>query len=268
MKIYFPQWQGSGIGKNIELGAKTVLEYLNDNRFILIPLSAIISGESGEKVHDINNYEAIFEQLNRLKSEIEKVKPNTIQTIGGDCGLEIVPVSYLNKKYPNLGVIWFDAHADLNRPCDSTSCNFHGMPLRTLLGEGEQKMTPLLSSLINPSQIHYVGLRDIDETEKIKIKEKAIYAPKNLDVADLVNTLEKKKISHLYLHFDFDCLDPRDYNKTYYQVPNGTNIGEADHCIGTLQGKFEIVGSSVRKSVTTEVSELKPIANIINLLMK
>ena len=110
------------------------------------------------------------------------------------------------------------------------------------------------------------SIQDLSAKEKIKIQEETIYAPKNLDIPDLVNTLEEKKISHLY--FDFDCLDPRDYNKTYYQVPNGTNIGEADHCIGTLQGKFEIVGSSVRKSVTTEVSELKPIANIINLLMK
>jgi len=268
MKIYFPQWQGSGLGRNIESGAKTVLEYLNDEAFVSVSLSDIIAGENGVKANNINNFDAITEQLTRLKLEIEKVNPNTIQTIGGDCGLEIVPVSYLNKKYPNLGVIWFDAHADINRPCDSASCNFHGMPLRALLGEGEVKMNSLLSSTIKASQIHYVGLRDIDETEKIRINEGNIYAPKNLDIPDLIKTLKAKGITSLYLHFDFDCLDPNDYYKTYYQVADGVKIKDAEDCIKAFEDEFEIVGSSVLESTTTKVSELEPIRNILNILMK
>ena len=59
MKIYFPQWQGSGTGKNIESGAKTVLDYLNNPEYIQIPLSQITAGENGVKKHDINNYEAV-----------------------------------------------------------------------------------------------------------------------------------------------------------------------------------------------------------------
>jgi len=268
MKIYFPQWQGSGNGKNIESGAQTVLNYLNDPSFVSIPLSQITAGEKGEKKYGIHNYEAIVEQLMRFKTSLEKKNPETLQIIGGDCGLEIVPVSYLNKKYQDLGVIWFDAHADINRPCDSASCNFHGMPLRTLLGEGEEKMHPLLSSTIKTSQIHYVGLRDIDATEQIRIDEGNIYAPKKLNIPELVATLQQKDITHLYLHFDFDCLEPRDYDKTYYQVPNGTTIREAEDCIKELQKNFAVVGSSVLESVTTTISELQPIENILNLLMR
>ncbi|MDY8137303.1 arginase family protein [Aquimarina sp. 2201CG5-10] len=267
MKIYFPQWQGSGTGKNIEPGAKTVLEYINDPEFVQIPLSNIIAGEEGEKKYDINNYDAITEQLERLKDHIKTTNPDTIKTIGGDCGLEIVPVSYLNKKYPNLGVIWFDAHADINRPCDSTSCNFHGMPLRTLLNEGEKKMKSLLFSTIKEHQIHYVGLRDIDETEQERITQGKIYAPLTLSPNHLVQTLKDKKITNLYLHFDFDCLEPSDYDKTYYQIPNGVKIKEAEECIKTLQDHFTIVGSSVLESVTTEISELQPIEGIINMLI-
>ena len=268
MKIYFPQWQGSGTGKNIESGAKTILDYLDDPEFKNILLSDIIAGKNDIQKHHINNYDAITEQLLRLKKEIESAKPDTIQTIGGDCGLEIVPVSYLNQKYPNLGVIWFDAHADINRPCDSSSCNFHGMPLRTLLGEGEKNMTPLLSSTINPSQIHYIGLRDIDIAEQERIDTGEIYAPKQIDVTNLIHTLKSKNISHLYLHFDFDCLEPTDYDKTYYQVPNGIKIKDAELCITSLKESFSIVGSSVLESVTTLSSELDPIKTIITLLMK
>ena len=268
MKVYFPQWQGSGTGKSIEPGAQTVLDYLNDTAFEAISLSDTIAGENGEKKYDINNYDAIVAQLTRLKTKLEKENPKKIQTIGGDCGLEIVPVSYLNKKYPNLGVIWFDAHADINRPCDSMSCNFHGMPLRTLLGEGEARMNSLLFSTINPSQIHYVGLRDVDLLEKKRIEEGNIYAPKALNIPAIIRTLKEKHITHLYLHFDFDCLEPEDYDKTYYQVPDGLKTIEAEACIKSLKNEFEIVGASVLESVTTKVSELKPIENILNTLMK
>ena len=137
MKVYFPQWQGAGTGKGIKDGAKTILDYLENPNFTHIPLSPIPAGKEEAQEYHINNFSAIKEQLLRFKAHLEKEQPTTLQTIGGDCGLEIVPVSYLNSVYPNLGVIWFDAHADINRPCDSASCNFHGMPLRTLLGEGE-----------------------------------------------------------------------------------------------------------------------------------
>jgi len=267
MKIYFPQWQGAGIGTGIEAGAKTVLDYLNDPEFETIPLSTVPAGLLDKQQYKINNYEAITEQLGRFKSELQLRQPKTLKIIGGDCGLEIVPVSYLNKLYPNLGVIWFDAHADINKPCDSASCNFHGMPLRTLLGEGEPKMNNLLSSTIDQSQIHYVGLRDIDATEKVRLEAGNIYHPRSLNIPDLVTTLKAKAISHLYLHFDFDCLEPEDYNKTYYQVANGTTIKEAIDCIQELQEQFTVVGSSVLESITTIQKELQPIQPIIDLLM-
>ncbi len=268
MKIYFPQWQGSGTGKTIESGAQTILNYLGDSEFIKIPLSEIPAGKKGVQKHHINNYDAITEQLSRLKQKIDTEQPQIIKIIGGDCGLEIVPVSYLNQKYPKLGVIWFDAHADINRPCDSPSCNFHGMPLRTLLGEGEKHMNTLLFSTIEASQIHYIGLRDIDVAEQERIDNGNIYAPIESDIDELVQLLKSKNITHLYLHFDFDCLEPGDYNKTYYEVPNGLKIKEAEKHITSLQDNFTIVGSSVLESVATNLSELKPIENIIRLLMK
>ncbi|WP_350285420.1 arginase family protein [uncultured Croceitalea sp.] len=267
MKIYFPQWQGSGTGSIIESGAKTVLDYLNDEAFVHVPLSKEPAGKIGEQQYHINNYKAILEQLGRLKSVIEAANPNTIQTIGGDCGLEIVPVSYLNKKYPNMGVVWFDAHADINKPSDSGSHNFHGMPLRTLLGEANSKMESLLSSTIFAAQIHYVGLRDIDEAEQQRITSGSIYAPQKTNIPELVQTLKQKQIEQLYLHFDFDCLEPSDYSKTYYQVPGGVSIATAEACIRALQQEFSIVGSSVLESVTTHVDELQPIQGILDLLL-
>ncbi|GAA4274825.1 arginase family protein [Aquimarina gracilis] len=268
MNVYFPQWQGSGNGKTIESGANTILKHLNDQEFIEIPLSKIEAGEKGIQKFRINNYDALFDQLTRFKKHLINKQPKSIKTIGGDCGLEIIPVSYLNQKYPNLGIIWFDAHADINHPCDSPSCNFHGMPLRTLLGEGEEQMNNLIFSTINASQIHYIGLRDIDAKEQERIDLDTIYCPLKLDIDDLIDTLKSKKIIKLYLHFDFDCLDPEDYNQTYYNIPNGIKIKNAETYIKALKEKFDIVGSSVLESIATIPSELKPIEGIVNLLMK
>ncbi|MDT0607150.1 arginase family protein [Croceitalea rosinachiae] len=267
MKIYFPQWQGSGKGTPIEPGAKAVLEYLKDESFVKVPLSKLPAGEKGKQRYHINNFDALFEQLKYLKKTIASSNPDTLKIIGGDCGLEIVPVSFLNKKYSNFGVIWFDAHADINRPCDSASCNFHGMPLRTLLGEGETRMHSLLSSTIDASQIHYIGLRDVDPAEQTRINEGNIYAPKETNIQELVQLLHKKNIEHLYLHFDFDCLEPTEYPQTYYNVAGGLKVKEAEQCIKTLKKEFKIVGSSALESITTSQKELRPITGIINLLM-
>lgn len=267
MKVYFPQWQGSGTGRRIATGAATILRFMDDRDYKEIPLSEITAGNGGQKVRNIHNYDALVQQLQRLKSEIEAARPDRLQIIGGDCGLEIVPVSYLNQKYPNLGVIWFDAHADINRPCDSPSGNFHGMPLRTLLGEGATEMNTLMFSTLQPSQIHYAGLRDVDAAEQTRIDTGQIYAPKICDPQDLVETLEAKGITRLYLHFDFDCLDPKDYDKTHYQVPGGLHIAEAENIIRMLNDRFEIVGSSALESIAPLTQELKPIETLLHLLL-
>lgn len=263
MKFFFPQWQGSGTGKDIMTGANTLKEFLNEFDIISVPLSK----KTLQKKNNINGYEALVEQLSTFKQMLFQHKPKTIETIGGDCGLEIIPVSYLASQYKNLGVIWFDAHSDINLPMDSPSNNFHGMPLRILLDEGDPIMKDLLFTSIKPEQIHYIGLRDIDSAEQEKIVEDHIYAPLTLNIGHLISTLKGKNISHLYLHFDLDCLDPTSYEKTYYNVSNGLTIKEAEECLMELKSQFNIVGSSILESIADDKKDLQPVEHIINLIM-
>jgi arginase len=263
MKFFFPQWQGSGTGKEIMSGAETLKEFVNESNIVSVPLSK----KTLQKKNNINGYEALVEQLSTFKQILLEHKPKTIETIGGDCGLEIIPVSYLASRYKNLGVIWFDAHSDINLPEESPSCNFHGMPLRILLDEGDSILKKLMFASIKPLQIHYIGLRDIDSVEQDKIVEDHIYAPLTLNTSHLVSTLKKKKITHLYLHFDLDCLDPEVFKDTYYNVSNGLTIKEAEDCIMELKAKFKVVGSSILESTAADKKDLQPIEHIINLLM-
>ncbi|MEM8508429.1 MAG: arginase family protein [Bacteroidota bacterium] len=268
MQLFIPQWQGSGKGISLEKGAWTIRDYLGGGPFTTISLSEIPAGADGLQRFNINNYDAIAEQLSRLKALLEEKQPQKLSVLGGDCGLEIVPVSYLNSKYSNLGVIWFDAHADINTPSDSPSKNFHGMPLRMLLGEGVPEIERLLFSKLKDHQLHYLGLRDVDDAEHQRIRSGNIYNSRQVNTADLVQTLKAKNIRQLYLHFDLDCLDPKEYDQTYYQVPDGIAIATAERCIRELKDKFEVVGTSVLESVATDTNALQPITALIAILLK
>ncbi len=265
MKIFFPQWQGSGSGTAIQSGASAIRDYLGAQQFHELPLSEIPAGRDGKQRFAINNYDALTEQLLGFKTFLEETQPKSLEILGGDCGLEIVPVSYLNKIYPKLGIIWFDAHGDINTASDSPSGNFHGMPLRTLLGEGVPAMDPLLFSTIQSAQIHYVGLRDLDEAEQLRLRRGNIYHSGKTNTPELIHTLKTKNIQYLYIHFDFDCLDPTAYNKTYYQVPNGIKIAEAESCIKALHEEFDVVGTSSLESVTEDITALQPIHRLLEL---
>lgn len=98
-----------------------------------------------------------------------------------------------------------DAHADLNTPESSPSKAFHGMPLRILLGEGNSAFVDLLFSNLEPAQICYVGLRDLDDPESEYIMQHNITT-----IADCLFEDVQDKIKHfknVYIHLDLDVLD-------------------------------------------------------------
>ena len=86
--------------------------------------------------------------------------------LGGDHSIAVGSVSAISKHYNNLGVIWYDAHGDLNIPEESPSGNIHGMPLRILTGEGPKELLELNSNVIKPENIVLIGMRDLDKGEK------------------------------------------------------------------------------------------------------
>ena len=158
-----PQWQGSGLTNELKVGAETLDIFFKDYEKTTIPLS----DKELTEINGIKCFKPILEQTNIFRNIISKKEPLKISTIGGDCGIEIIPISYLNKTTQgDLCIIWIDAHADLNTPESSPSKTYHGMPLRTLLGEGNDQIDELLFSTIKPEQICFVGLRDVDEPER------------------------------------------------------------------------------------------------------
>jgi arginase len=136
-----------------------------------------------------------------------------------------------------IGILWIDAHADLNTPETSPSGNVHGMPLAVLLGKGDPMLlsvgteTPVLS----PKHTALLGLRDVDPGERERIRKLGIaaYTMKEIDergtgtcVREALARVTKGTVG-FHLSFDMDALDPEYAPGVGTPVPGGLTYREA-----------------------------------------
>lgn len=263
MILLFPQWQGANRRDPIIRGTDTLNNYYGEQ----ITHRIITEKHTMVTNNPIKNYSAIYNQTLRCRELLKKEQPKKLYTIGGDCGVELMPVSYLNERYENLGIIWFDAHADANTPASSVSKNFHGMPLRQLCGDGDDRLGQLTFSTVKPEQILYLGLRDVDIPEKEWISKKDIFVSPEADIAAITATLRKRKVRHLYIHFDVDALDKTAYHHSLLPIAGGINIPHAYKVIKSLEKEFNVVGTSLTEVVAASQKELKPINAILEILV-
>lgn len=129
--------------------------------------------------------------------------------------------SYYHEKNEEIGLIWFDAHADMNTPETSPSGNVHGMPLAALLGRGNSEIVNLLgfAPKLNPKYCVHIGARDLDLGEKKLIRElgmeKNFFKMSDIDKRGMQACVEEgikiaSQASAGYaVTFDVDILDPR-----------------------------------------------------------
>ncbi|MEM7550475.1 MAG: arginase family protein [Bacteroidota bacterium] len=245
--LFFPQWQGSGEHPDLYDGAELLFDELkNDFDFSKIEVSREVRDEKPP----IKYLKELENQLSYAANLIQKTNPETIFTLGGDCSIELAPISFLNKKYDgDLSILWLDAHADLNTPESSPSGDFHGMPLRTLLGDGHNDLVSKLFSEISPSQIYLTGIRSTDRSERDYISDQGIKKCfiSNIihsfrEVTDHLSTIENE---HIYIHFDLDFLDPSDVSSVPCPEAGGLSFDIALSLIEELKLRYKVVGGSI-----------------------
>ncbi len=252
MVVSNPQWQGAG-SDGIIKGNQTLQAYYQ------IDCPVIELSSKLDTKQKVNHIDSIKEQAFRFEQLLNNRRPQRLLTLGGDCGIEPVPVAYLNALYDRLGVIWFDAHADLNLPHTSPSGNYHGMPLGILLSDTQ---TLPNSGVLDYHQVHYLGLRDLDPFEQETITRHKVKHQHYLDIELLLQQLKDYK--HLYVHFDVDVLDPLEFSHSFYQVSNGLTIASCMDALLKLPAHFDIVGGSITVITATSLSQLKPISPILD----
>lgn len=167
------------------------------------------------------NLEEVIQVNTALAERVHAViqKNRTPLVLGGDHSIAIGTLAGLSMKYKNLGVIWFDAHADLNTPETTPSGNIHGMPLATSIGLGHERLTTILHNgpKIKAQNIVIIGGRSIDAGERVLIKERGIkiYTMHEIDRLGMTYVMEEtiayfkaQQIDGLHLSLDLDALDP------------------------------------------------------------
>ena len=157
--------------------------------------------------------------------------------LGGDHSISIGTVAGLAEHYEDLGVIWFDAHSDLNSEDTSPSGNIHGMSLGISLGRGIPLLTGLrgISPKIKPEHVAIVGARSLDKGEKAYIRSLGIacYTMHDIDRLGIARVMEKviqqmgRTTDGVHVSFDIDSLDPREAPGTGTPVRGGLSYREA-----------------------------------------
>jgi arginase len=192
---------------------------------------------------------SIAQRARATLGAIRARRPARIFTVGATCGVEFAPIAYLNDHYRgDLGVVWLDAHADLNTPQTSPSARFHGMVLRTLLGAGPEALTSLLPRRLAPEQVVLAGARDLDRDEAMFISDSAVslLPPADLRVPDRVaGRIRACGFKRIYVHLDLDVLDPAEFPDSLVSSPGGLSTNEVAETVEGLARAFEVVGFSV-----------------------
>lgn len=152
--------------------------------------------------------------------------------IGGDHSLGLGSASGVGKCYDDFGIIWLDAHGDINTSETSPSGNIHGMPLSALMGMGSEELVNIYSpgNKVNPQNVFLVGTRSLDEGELdlIQSEHLSIYTMETIRLKgirfvaeDIKRKLKERKIRNLHFSIDVDSIDPRFAPGTGTRVPEG-----------------------------------------------
>lgn len=190
--------------------------------------------------------QTIFELSESIKANIQRNSHCLV--IAGDHSTAAGTIAGLKKAHPDkrIGVVWFDAHADIHSPHTSPSGNMHGMPLAIATDQDntihrtkeisqqehdaweELQAVSVITPATLPRDIVFVGIRDLETPEVKLISAQGslnLYAKdlQNMNAIDCVDTIEKHLLDcdYLYVSFDLDCLDASEVPGTGTPVDNG-----------------------------------------------
>ncbi len=174
--------------------------------------------------HKLKYINEIVRTAKGLAAKVEKVleKGQFPLCVGGDHSMAIGSIagisSYCRKNNLKFGVIWIDAHADMNTEETTPSGNIHGMPLSASMGIGNEKLTHVLgfAPKVLPENTALIGVRSIDGPEKVNIKKlnPTVYTMADIDKLGIHRVISRvlkqfrEKVDHIHVSFDLDSVDP------------------------------------------------------------
>ncbi len=176
--------------------------------------------------------------------------------LGGDHSIAMGTVTglsqVLRERREKLGLIWFDAHGDMNTPGTSPSGNVHGMPLAALLGHGHEVFTGLggFSPKVDPDNCVLIGIRSLDQREREMVKASGIhvFTMKEIDrlgmaeVVDQAIETASRGTAGIHVSFDLDGLDPQVAPGVGTAIQGGVDYREAHLMMELIADSGRLLG--------------------------
>jgi len=214
----------------------------------------------------------IADTCERLAEKVERaVAQGKVPLIlGGDHSIAAGSVSgvanHFHKRGGKIGLIWVDAHTDMNTPQTSPSGNVHGMPMACLIGKGPKELTHLFgySPKVDARNVALVGIRDVDILEAPHVKKSGVraFTMRDIDEKGLPRVMSEAiaiasaGTAGIHLSFDMDSVDPDEAPGVGTPVRGGITYREAHLAMELL--------SDAAKLVSLEVVEVNPVLDVAN----
>ena len=190
--------------------------------------------------------------------------------LGGDhsiaVGTTAGAAAHFDKESKRVGVIWLDAHGDMNTPDSSPSGNVHGMPLASIMGYGPPELTDLagIKPMVEPRNVVLVGIRDLDAKERRLVKDSGvhIFTMRDIDERGMREVMAEAlrfagdDTAGIVVSLDMDFVDPSDAPGVGTPVRGGVTYREAHLAL-------EMIADS-KQMVSFEVVEVNPVIDLHN----
>jgi arginase len=185
--------------------------------------------------------------------------------LGGDhsiaVGTTAGAAAHFNKQAKRIGVIWLDAHGDMNTPDSSPSGNVHGMPLASIMGYGPPELTKLagITPMVEPRSVALVGIRDLDSKERRLMKDSGVhvFTMRDIDERGMREVMAEAlrfttdDTTGVAVSLDMDFVDPTDAPGVGTPVRGGVTYREAHLAL-------EMIADS-ESMVSFELVEINPV---------
>jgi arginase len=186
------------------------------------------------------------DSLDAQSAALAAALPERPVVLGGCCCAHVGAVEGLARRGARLGLVWLDAHGDLNTPETSPSGNLWGMPLRMILDGGA----------VATGDAVLVGARNLDPGEEAFIRASAL-ATGSEGVTRALDGVEA-----VYLAIDVDVLEPGEPVAMHMAEPGGLRLGEVEELIRTIAARRRIAGVGLSGLAPGEGS----VAGLVRLL--
>lgn len=214
---------------------------------------------------DSARHNAILQACTEIYTWLRALKHTDFPIVlGGDHSLSMGTISGV-ACHGKTGVIWIDAHTDINTPESSPSGNVHGMPIAHLLGYGSDDFLNIWGggAVIQPEDIVYIGIRSVDDPEREMLRKLNIktFTMKEIDKQGSASIAEQalahlQHVDRIHLSFDVDSLDPTIAPGVGTPVQGGLTYREA-HLL------MELFCDSQRIT-SLDLAEVNPILDVRN----